>query len=189
MTGRDPAAGVTLIEVLVALSIFALIGVAGFSMLDQVLRTERQTEGRLEDLAAVQRAMFLISQDFDAARPASLSAEDVVQSGQLRLTRSAPEAPLGQISLTYRQQDADLLRLVLLAGSAEPVRQTLLDRVQTTRWRFYDRDTGWTDRWPPPGWIGTGADRPANPQAVELTVAFSTGRELRRVALLPGAPE
>ena len=48
---RDPTAGFSLVEVLVALAIFALIGVAGFSMLDQVLRTQRLTEGRLERLA------------------------------------------------------------------------------------------------------------------------------------------
>ena len=188
MTGRDPAAGVTLVEVLVALSIFALIGVAGFSMLDQVLRTERQTEGRLEELAALQRAMFLIRQDFDAARPASLSAENVAQTGALSLRRSAPEAPLGQIALVYRHQEDLLVRALSIDGLAEPVNQTLLDQVQSARWRFYDRDTGWTDRWPPVGWIGTGADRPPNPQAVELTIVLANGQALRRVALLPGAP-
>ena len=38
----------TLVEMLVALALFALIGLAGFTMLDSVLRVQRHTEGRLE---------------------------------------------------------------------------------------------------------------------------------------------
>ena len=57
--------GFTLIEVIIALSLFALIGVAGFSMLSGVLQTQERTDGRLRRLSDIQRAVFVISADLD----------------------------------------------------------------------------------------------------------------------------
>ena len=57
--------GFTLIEVIIALSLFALIGVAGFSMLSGVLQTQERTDGRLQRLSDIQRAVFVISADLD----------------------------------------------------------------------------------------------------------------------------
>lgn len=74
MTPRTPEAGVTLIEMMVALAIFALIGTAGFSMLDQVLRTESRTDGRLETLGDMQRALYLLGLDASMAEGRSLRA-------------------------------------------------------------------------------------------------------------------
>ena len=47
---RDTEAGLTLVEVLVALALFSLIGLAGFTMLDNILRVQSGTQGRLERL-------------------------------------------------------------------------------------------------------------------------------------------
>ena len=43
--------GFTLIEVLIALGLFALIGVAGFTLLNSVLRTQDATDTRLGRMA------------------------------------------------------------------------------------------------------------------------------------------
>ena len=72
--GRDREAGVTLTEVLVALVLFALIGGAGLAVLDQVLRVQARTDGRLERLAEVQRAMHLLTLDFMQATGGSLGS-------------------------------------------------------------------------------------------------------------------
>lgn len=61
---RSTKAGITLIEMLASLAIFSLIGVAGFSLLDQSLRARETAETRLERLGQIERAIFLIKQDF-----------------------------------------------------------------------------------------------------------------------------
>ena len=55
---------------LVALVLFALIGGAGLAVLDQA-----RTDGRLERLADVQRAMHLLTLDFMQATGGSLGLE------------------------------------------------------------------------------------------------------------------
>jgi len=58
-------AGFTLIEVMVSLALFALIAVAGMTLLDGIIGVQSRTEGRLDRLADMQRAMFVVSSDLD----------------------------------------------------------------------------------------------------------------------------
>ena len=59
-------AGFTLIEVMVALGLFGLIALAGFTLLDGVIGARDRLDGRLARTAELQRAMYLVSQDFEA---------------------------------------------------------------------------------------------------------------------------
>ena len=56
-------AGFTLVEMLVALALFAAIGLAGFTVLDTVVRVRGGTEGRLERLGEIDRALALLTLD------------------------------------------------------------------------------------------------------------------------------
>lgn len=180
---RQPEAGFTLIEVLVALALFALISAAGFAMLDQVLRTQNRTEGRLERLAEVQRAMFLMTDDFLQARGRSFTAEMGAAGPVIGLRRNAADLREGSVRLTYSLQDATLLRSVSRSAGPPIAQQPLLAGVTAAEWRFYDPQTGWVSDWPPVGQLpGTAAP---NPRAVELRVTLTDGKALRRVALLP----
>ena len=61
---RNPRSGVTLIEMLVALAIFSLVGIAGFALLSQSLKSRGVAEVRLQRLSDIERAIFVIKQDF-----------------------------------------------------------------------------------------------------------------------------
>lgn len=63
MTARAGQSGVTLIEMLVALSVFSLIGIASFSVLDTIARTDRQTAGRLEEFSQIDLTLRLFEAD------------------------------------------------------------------------------------------------------------------------------
>lgn len=160
---RDGAAGFTLIEVLVALALFALIGGAGVSVLDQVLRTQSRTEGQLDRLAAMQRAMHLVTLDFSQAATASV----VAQEGVLQVGR-------GGLTVGYAVRDGVFVRNVAA------VQQPVLPGVEAVAWTFLDGDNAWVDAWP----MDAG-----NPQAIALTLTLPRGQEIRRVVALPADPE
>ena len=60
---RGACRGFTLMEVLVAISIFALIGVASYRVLSSVMETDKHVAARVEQMRAVNRAFWLVQQD------------------------------------------------------------------------------------------------------------------------------
>ena len=183
---RFSQAGVTLVEVLVALVIFALIGAAGFTVLDQVARVDRLTEGRLARLAAMQRAMRVLSVDFAQARAQGLTG----QGGAVVVQRSGGAAFGGPVVLRYGlepvgSEPGGLTRSLYTAKGEAVVQQVLLAGIASAEWQFLDDSGDWRAEWPP-------ADAPAslappqNPRAVAVTLSLAEGGTLRRVAPVPG---
>lgn len=179
MSPRDAQAGVTLIEMLVSLALFALIATAGFAVLDQVLRSQRAAEARLERLSALQRALHLVQSDAMMARPGSLRATP----GTLDFDRS------GGLGLRYGLVEGTLQREITREGRSEAA-QAVLGGVKRLTWRFLDAGGQWSESWPPdPGQAGA-----RNPRAIEwLILLQDRGLTLRRVTALPadlapGAP-
>ena len=70
MTQRPAEAGVTLVEMLAALAVSALIGIAGFTLLEGVLTRDAQLSGRMERIGDQDLAFQLLSADALRARRA-----------------------------------------------------------------------------------------------------------------------
>lgn len=177
-TRRQPTAGVTLIEMMIALALFALIGSAGFAMLDQVLRSASRSEGRLEVLSERQRALHLLLLDFAMADPRSLT------TNPLSITRASSR---GRLTLHYRLTGTTLHRELTGASGRPLADQALLTGVESLTWRYLAPDGGWGLVWPPSP--VQNVTTPANPRAVELVVTLADGQgSLRRIAPLPADP-
>ncbi|MGR3467237.1 MAG: type II secretion system protein GspJ [Shimia sp.] len=129
---RAPEAGVTLIEVIVALGLFAMIAVAGFSMLDSILRVRAGTEGRLERLADVDRALLLLSRDVQSKNQAPLAWDGA------RLAFVRDTTPVA-----YRLDGGVLRR----AAPSDTV-QAVLGDVRGFEVRALDSRGAWHDTWP-----------------------------------------
>ncbi len=131
---RNSQAGLTLIEVLVALALFSLVGLAGFSMLDTILRVQSGTEGRLERLAAIDRALVLFVRDVQESDPAALRQD----SGSLALLR------VGTGPVSYQLSDGVFIRSLPRSG----FEQALIDGVQDLQLRSLSSNGIWHDAWP-----------------------------------------
>jgi general secretion pathway protein J len=102
-TGQRYSRGLTILEVLIALSIFALIGVASYRMLTSVISAQEITNEHSVDLGQLQKTMLILGRDLEqsVARPVRLSTGVElpalqVNSGefQLELTRAGRRNPL-----------------------------------------------------------------------------------------------
>jgi general secretion pathway protein J len=177
---RTNSSGFTLIELMIALVLFALISVAGLALVDGVLGVQGRTETRLDRLADLQRAMLVVSGDVE-----QVASGDISGGGeQLSFTRAAPGLGGAPVAVTYMVKDGVLTRVV----DGRP--QMLLIGVTGARWRFFG--DAWTNQWPP-----SEEAREEWPRAVELDLTVAPGKgpagPLRRVILLParavtGAP-
>lgn len=200
--------GFTLLELLVALAVFAIMATAAYSGLSNVLFTRAAVEQQNRQLAAVQLAVFRLEQDIQQAVPRGVRDEygdpqPALRGGDLLddvliLTRAGWDNPLDQPRATlqrvaYRLREGRLWRLhwdVLDRGGPLAPRETLLiDQVREFRARFLDQNEEWRTDWPPPA--DTAADdHPPNPnklpRAVEITLMLEDWGAITRLFPLPG---
>lgn len=171
MKRLDPRQGFTLVEVLIAMALFALIGIAGFTLLDGVLRTQSATETRLSRLAEVQRAMLVISSDLDqvtnslGGSGAALSLQKTDLSG-------------GVVNVQYDLTGTRLTRT--LSGAAGSRTQILLENVASVRWTFHRRRGDWLDAWPQPP---SPTPAPAVSQPIGSTPASTVSQGITAIGL------
>ncbi|HHM04732.1 MAG TPA: type II secretion system protein GspJ [Gammaproteobacteria bacterium] len=196
------ARGFTLLELLVALSIFALVAALAYQALDTVLNAEAHTRERAERLGAVQRAFARLERDLTQAVPRpvrdALGGEEPALRGGgagvevFSLTRTGwrnplerPRSHLQRVAYVY--QGGALSRRSWPAldrgPGAEPYEETLLENVDAVDIRFLDAARQWQRFWPP---AGAEEDKTALPLAVELSLDLSDWGRLTRLFQVAG---
>ena len=189
------ARGFTLLELLIAIAIFAVLAIIAYGGLDTVLTQRAQVLQRLDSIAQLQKAYMRLRGDFQQVRnrpvrdPFGDESPAMVVSLNppvLEFTRGGWRNPTFQPRSTqervsYRVADGKLLRaswrvLDRVQGS-EPVELVVLDGVSAITWRFLDASLEWQDSWPPLSQIGQ--QNVAPPSALELTLATRDWGDLR----------
>ncbi len=181
---RSGDSGFTLVEVLVALALFSLIGIAGFSLLSAVVGVQSRTDGRLDQLAALQRAMHLMTVDLEQVAAAPLT----IENNATTIRRFGAAGGSRPMIVRYDLDDGALRRTLSLGGSAPDQQQRLIPGVAAIKWSFFDKGA-WTDAWPP-----SGRDAAVSlPRAVALEIDLGPqggglAGSLRRIVRLPAQP-
>lgn len=182
--------GFTLLEVLIAIALFALLGLASYQLLERVLHSERRIQQHEQQLRQLQRALDIFQRDLWQALPAALPDDPsrrqalIGRDHQLRLMRGGWANPLQQrrsevMWVEHRWEQGQWLRAYRGDNGAEHS-QRLLEGVELTRLRYIDDQGQPTDAWPAGG-------GPLNlPRALEIELDAPGYPGLRRVILLPG---
>jgi general secretion pathway protein J len=197
--------GFTLLEVLVAIAIFAFVGVMALSGYTQLQKQTEYQELRLARVREVQRAVQTLAQDLTQIEPrpirepigeqhipAVLAGESVEY--KLEFTRSGWMNTAGLARPTLQRvgyrldQDGlwrDYWRVLDRTQVAEPVRVRLLSGVRAVTFRFLSTSQEWVDRWPQAGGTPASAER-LRPAAVEVTIELDDWGTIRRIVEVAG---
>lgn len=195
---RFKQGGFTLLEMLVAIGIFAMMSVAAYSGLDGMLKAQAAIDASGEQLAGLQMAMVIIGGDFEQAtnRPVrdeyAIEQAAMIGSSTLEFTRSGWDNPLRQARATlqrvrYEVEDGALIRSywpTLDRGSSEnPRRAILIDNIEEASFRFGPVAGEWFSDWPRPA-QGEEEAVPL-PRAIELNLTIKGVGEITRLFRLP----
>ena len=191
--------GFTLVEMIVAVAIFAVLAVLAYAGLDAVLRQRADLQAHYRDLHALQRAYLVMQRDFSQAAPRPVRDElggplpalrGDPDGHELALTRAGYPNPAGLrrsqlLRVRYLLHDQTLRRLQFpvldRAPTPPPPADVLLRGVRSLRLRYRDGGGQWQAAWPPAA--AAPASLPAAVE-VELRVAHLPG-PLRWVFVLP----
>jgi general secretion pathway protein J len=174
--------GFTLLELVIAMAIFALLGLACWRLFDGVVRAERSTAVHERELRSLQRALAVIERDALQVNAQPIVLKQTFLQFQRSNWRNPLDQPRSELqNVGYRLDKGTLWRETSSAEQPLVQRQKLLSAVSALSWRLFDSKTGWRDDWP------VSRAKPApRPKALEVTLSTGRFEQIRRVVLLPG---
>ena len=188
--------GFTLLELLIASIIFAIMALMAYGGLSNVMDNSKASQQALERLKQVQQAVTVISRDFSQILPRAIrdeygNVQPAVSAGNnidnlVDFTRGGRVNPANLLRstllrITYQFDDEKLLRLqwpqLDNAPGAEARQTILIDDVENVSIRFLDQEAQWQDQWPP-----LNADT-TEPEliAIEIKLQLNDWGEIRRL--------
>ena len=200
--------GFTLIELMVAVFITAVLFAIGYGAVNQAVKNRTALEQQQERLIAIQTAMRTIAQDVNqlALRPirdptgndllSVLIATGSNSQKIVELTRGGWANPAGVQRpalqrVVYLFEDNTLRReywpVLDPLLSTEPIKKDLCTGVKSVTFRYMDVGRQWRDTWPPASAVAGSAqlNLRLRPIAVEVTLELTDWGKVVRVLEVP----
>ncbi|NDY43959.1 type II secretion system minor pseudopilin GspJ [Serratia marcescens] len=194
--------GFTLVEMLLAIALFAMLSLTALTVFRGVLKNDEITQRKSTQLTQLQRALAIVERDLTQAQARAPTGDKrwpaapefaVLQTAgeeggdfQLLLIRNGwpnpqarlPRATQERVAYRYRQGRLERLSYPNLSSPQAAARSVLLlSEVTRFQLRFY-RQGEWLTAWRAGGLL---------PQAVEVAIDTPALGEVRRIVTLPAA--
>ncbi len=196
---RDRHSGFTLLELLVALAVFAMVALMAYSGLRSVLQSKQLTEQRAQRVQQLQSAVLMLERDlgqiallrgirdeYGDPQPPLRTAD--FGAIMLEFSRAGWPNPTGMARSTlqrvaYGIKEESLYRyawrVLDRAQQSLPDEVVLLEGVRELRLRYRDEAGEWHGQWPPAA-LAQAASMPS-PAALEVTLELEDMGEIRRL--------
>jgi general secretion pathway protein J len=201
--------GFTLLELMIASIIFAIMAIMAYGGLDNVMDNSEASQQALNRLKQAQHTVTILNRDlnqlvqrdirdgFGNKQPYLVAGTDVdnlvefTRSGRVnpgRLIRSSLQR------VTYRFEEDKLIRLqwpqLDRTQEMEAKQSVLIDELEQVTIRFLDQDNEWQEQWPPlnaqvsaptAGGTGATAGTAIGPVAIEVILQLKDWGDIRRL--------
>ncbi|MGZ8997355.1 MAG: type II secretion system minor pseudopilin GspJ [Allosphingosinicella sp.] len=191
---RRLVSGFTLVEMLLALTLFAMLTAAGVALLSVTARTQQTADRLLAELGELRAVEGLLTADLaqavprvhrdQAGRPQpAFSGADSGEPILLDLVRAGFDGEGDGASslqrVQYRLRGDQLQRLAYrqVDGASSPAAMTVLRGIRQLRLRYRDDEGAWHSSWAP-------TDNTRLPRAVELVTDSRTHGLVRQLFLV-----
>lgn len=178
ISGTGPQKGFTLLELMVAISIFSILGLGAYRLLSGEILAQEKLQAHNRELHQWQRGLRKLQQDLlqISARPIRTAYDDQApalegQRDQLTFTRAgwpnprsetrsqlqrvryrlgrAPQTGVGTPTSDRPQLLREYWQVLDQAQDSEPQTQRLLDDISQLEIRYLDAKGNWHTQWPP----------------------------------------
>lgn len=203
MMRRKYEVGMTLLEILVAITIFVLMAGAGYSGLQQGLAIQDGLQQKRQYWRRLDTVMTLLQQDLDQARDLSQRIPLVATRAFTGAARPNPAAGGELLAFTrgghasfssglvspyvrvgYYLRDGILYRdtrpRLNMPADEQGTEAELISRIQNIQLRFLDSSRQWRENWPMVSGTGIRVEA-VLPEAVQLTLTLDDEQTYERV--------
>ena len=196
---KHKSAGFTLIEIVVALGVFAIVGIMASTGLNAILKWQSNLEARSDQIKSIQLTLKYLEKDINRAisrpirdqygdsQPAFSSDGESIMS----LTYSGWRNPAGLLRsnlqrVAYEIDEKELIRHSwnrLDGAISEDAREViLLEEVEELEMEFLNQANAWVDRWPP---LNINPNDAGLPRAVLITFNAQPLGKISRIITVP----
>lgn len=181
--------GFTLVEMLIALSIFGMITAAGVTLLSVSARTQESSDRILAELGEIRRVHALMIADLGQAAPrlyrneegrvqrafaGAGGGEEMLLVFTRRGWDDGEGSSVQRVGYRLRERSLERLSYAHVDGGGPATAVHLLSEVRAIRLRYRDREGGWLENWQP-------SDGTRLPLAVELVTDSARHGLVRQV--------